>query len=37
MKIKQYLKDYEKYSNNKDKPDLFNVSVTEWVNKFDLK
>lgn len=37
MKIKQYLNDYEKYSNNADRPDLFNVTVTEWATKFDLK
>jgi pyruvate-formate lyase len=34
---KQYLNDYEKYSNNADRPDLFNVTVTEWATKFDLK
>ena len=37
MKIKQYLNDYEKYSNKVDRPDLFNVTVTEWATKFDLK
>ena len=29
--------DYDKYSNSNNKPDLFNVSVTDWANKFDLK
>ena len=38
MKLKTYFKDYEAYKENKGVcPNIFNESVTDWADKFQLK
>lgn len=36
MKLKRYLKDYEEFGKNIDKPEIFNENITKWSDMFKM-